>query len=94
MHDSVTIYNDEVFKVVALQMCMEAGVEILLYTQVIDTNVENGELKSVTLFGKGRRMEAEAKVFIDATGDGDVAYMAGARYEKAPITAASCSPPL
>ena len=80
MHDSVTIYNDEVFKVVALDMCIKAGVEILLYTQVIDTNVENGCLKSVTLFGKGRKMELEADVFIDATGDGDVGYMAGARY--------------
>ena len=80
-HNSVTIINEEVFKVVALQKCMEAGVDILLYTQVIDTNVENGCLKSVTLFGKGRRMELEATVFIDATGDGDVGYMAGARYE-------------
>ena len=93
MHDSVTIYDDEVFKVVALQMCMEAGVEILLYTQVIDTNVENGELKSVTLFGKGRKMEAEAKIFIDATGDGDVGYMAGARFEKGPDNNGKLQPP-
>ncbi len=81
MHDSVTIYDHEVFKVVAFEMCIEAGVELLLHTQVIDTNVENGRLKSVTLFGKGRRIEVAAKVFIDATGDGDVAYMAGATYE-------------
>ena len=93
MHDSVTIYDDEVFKVVALDMCIKAGVEILLYTQVIDTNVENGELKSVTLFGKGRKMEAEAKIFIDATGDGDVGYMAGARYEKGPDNNGKLQPP-
>ena len=93
MHDSVTIYNDEVFKVVALDMCIKAGVEILLYTQVIDTNVENGELKSVTLFGKGRKMEAEAKIFIDATGDGDVGYMAGARFEKGPHGNGKLQPP-
>ena len=93
MHDSVTIYDDEVFKVVALDMCIKAGVEILLYTQVIDTNVENGELKSVTLFGKGRKMEAEAKIFIDATGDGDVGYMAGARFEKGPDNNGKLQPP-
>ena len=93
MHDSVTIYDDEVFKVVALDMCIKAGVEILLYTQVIDTNVENGELKSVTLFGKGRKMEAEAKIFIDATGDGDVGYMAGARFEKGPNNNGKLQPP-
>lgn len=81
MHDSVTIYNDELFKVVALEKCLDAGVDLLLYTVVIDTNVENGILKSVTLFGKGRKLEVSAKVFIDATGDGDVGYMAGARFE-------------
>ncbi len=82
MHDSVTIYDHEVLKVVALEKCMDAGVELLFHTQVIDTNVENGLLKSVTLFGKSHRIEVEAKIFIDATGDGDVGYLAGATYEK------------
>lgn len=93
MHDSVTIYNEEVFKVVAFEKCAEAGVEILLYTQVIDTNVENGHLQSVTLFGKGRRMEVEAKVFIDATGDGDVGYMAGATFELGQKGSGKLQPP-
>ena len=81
-HNSVTIMDEEVFKVVALDKCIKAGVEILLYTQVIDTNVENGELKSVTLFGKGRKMELEADVFTDAVSEttkGDnLLYMAAA----------------
>lgn len=81
MHNSVTIYDHEVFKIVAFEKTLEAGVELLLHTQVIDTNMENGILKSVTLFGKGHRMEVNARVFIDATGDGDVGYMAGATYE-------------
>lgn len=81
MHNSVTIYDSEAFKILAFEKCLDAGVELLLHTQVIDTNMENGRLKSVTLFGKGRRIEASAKVFIDATGDGDVGYMAGATYE-------------
>lgn len=93
MHDSVTIYNDEVFKVVAFEKCMEAGVEILLYTQVIDTNVENGRLQSVTLFGKGRKMEVAAKVFIDATGDGDVGYLAGATFEMGQKGSGTLQPP-
>ena len=92
-HNSVTIMDEEVFKVVALDKCIKAGVEILLYTQVIDTNVENGELKSVTLFGKGRRMELEADVFIDATGDGDVGYMARARYEMGQKDTGTLQPP-
>ena len=52
--DEQVLMNRFLYTAVLTQMCMEAGVELLLYTQVIDTNVENGELKSVTLFGKGR----------------------------------------
>lgn len=82
MHDSITIYDHEYFKVIAFEKCKEAGVDILLHTEIIDANVDNGILKSVTLFGKANRIIVTAKVFIDATGDGDVAYMAGACYEK------------
>ena len=81
LHDSVTIYDHEVFKIVAFEKTREAGVELLLHTQVIDTNMENGILKSLTLFGKSYRMEVSARIFIDATGDGDVGYLAGAAYE-------------
>lgn len=81
MHDSVTIYDHEVFKVVAFEKCLEAGVTLLMHTQIIDANVENGAIRSVTLFGKGHRIELTAKVFIDATGDGDLGYLAGATYE-------------
>jgi len=82
MHNSVTLYNHEEFKLVAFEKCLEAGVEILLNTEVIDADVEDGSIRKLTLFGKGYRIEVEAKVFIDATGDGDVGYLAGAHYEK------------
>ena len=81
MHNSVTTYNHDISKIVLMEMCREAGAEILLHTEVIGTNVDNGHIRSVTLFGKGHRIEASAKVFIDATGDGDMAFMAGAEYE-------------
>ena len=93
LHNSVTIYDHEVFKIVAFEKCREAGVDLLLHTQIIGTNVENGHLASVTLFGKSRRIEVGAKVFIDATGDGDVAYLAGATYEKGQNNCGTVQPP-
>lgn len=81
MHDSVTLYDHEILKVVALEKCLEAGIELMLHTQVIDVNGENGRIRSITLFGKGNRVEVSARVFVDATGDGDLGYMAGARFE-------------
>lgn len=93
LHNSVTIYDHEIFKIVALELCREAGVELLLHMQIIDTLVENDRLSSVTLFGKSRRIEVSAKVFIDATGDGDVAYMAGCSYEKGQDNCGTVQPP-
>ncbi|MDO4548297.1 MAG: FAD-dependent oxidoreductase [Clostridia bacterium] len=93
LHDSLTIYNPEVFKVVAIQKCLEAGVELLLHCQVTDVNTDNGRIDSITLFGKGNKLEVTADVFIDATGDGDMAYMAGARYEKGQMNSGVLQPP-
>ena len=93
LHNSVTIYDHEIFKVVAFEKCREAGAEVLLHTQVIDTNMENGRLESITLFGKSHCIEVEARVFIDATGDGDVAYLAGASYEKGQNDCGTVQPP-
>ncbi|ACL75305.1 FAD-dependent oxidoreductase [Ruminiclostridium cellulolyticum] len=93
MHNSVTLYDHEIFKVVAFEMCLNAGVEILLHTEIIDTNVENGKIKTVTLFGKGYHIEVEAAVFIDASGDGDMGYMAGATYNMGQKDTGALQPP-
>ncbi len=93
MHNSITLYDHEIFKVVAFEMCLNAGVEILLNTEIIDTDVENGKIKSVKLFGKGYHIEVEAAVFIDATGDGDMGYMAGATYNMGQKDTGALQPP-
>jgi hypothetical protein len=82
MHNSTTVIQPDVFKIVALQTCKEAGVELLLYCNTVSVEVENRRLTKVYVQGKGMQIEIEAKVFIDATGDGDVAFLAGASYEK------------
>ena len=93
MHDSITMYDHEIFKIVALEKCMEAGIDLLFHTEVIDTNVENGKLESITLFGKGRKIQVSAKIFIDATGDGDIGYMTGCHYEKGQKGTGKLQPP-
>ena len=92
-HNSVTLYDHEIFKIVAFEKCLEAGVEILLHTQPIDVNLENGRIKSVILFGKGYRIEVEARVFIDASGDGDLGFLSGARFSKGQKDTGVLQPP-
>ncbi len=93
MHNSITLYDHEIFKVVAFEMCLNADVEILLHTEIIDTTVENGKIKTVTLFGKGYHIEVEAAVYIDASGDGDMGYMAGATYNMGQKDTGALQPP-
>ncbi len=81
LHNSVTIIDSEMMKVLAFEMCREAGVQVLLHSEVVDVNVKNGRIDRIYLMGKGTRYDIKASVFIDGTGDGDVAYLAGATYE-------------
>ena len=81
MHNSVTLYHHDIAKIVLIEMCQEAGVDILLHTALESVDVDNARLQRATFMGKGNRIEVSAKVFIDATGDGDVGFMAGAAYE-------------
>ncbi len=65
-----------------IEMLEEAGAEILLYTTVIDTICEDDTVKGVICLNKDGLLRINAKVIIDATGDGDVAYKTGAAYTK------------
>lgn len=49
---------------------------------VTDVVMEGNTLKGVVVSGKEGRQVFNAKVFADATGDGDVAYYAGGEYMK------------
>lgn len=81
-HNSTTVINPLYARIVSFEMIKESNIQPLLHCEVIGANVENGRLVSVTVMGKGTEIEIQADVFIDATGDGDLAYLAGARYEK------------
>jgi len=93
MHNSVTLYDHELFKIVALRKVLKENIEVLFHTDVESVEVENARLKKVILRGKGWRILVSAPVFIDATGDGDVAYLAGASYEKGQKDTGVLQPP-
>jgi hypothetical protein len=80
-HDKVTPFDSEIAKVVALDMALEAGVELLLHTFVVDTVVEDGRVAGVVAANKSGMSYVPAEITIDCTGDGDVAARGGARFE-------------
>jgi len=75
------IAEPEAVKLLLEEMCQEAGVEVLLYTQVCAAHTEHGHLKAVICEEKGGRWAATGNAFVDATGDGDLSYFAGCSYD-------------
>lgn len=81
-HNSTTIINPLYARIVCFELIKENNIQSLLHSEVISASIENGKLVSITIMGKGTEIEIQAKVFVDATGDGDLAYLAGAKFEK------------
>lgn len=75
-------FDVEAMKLTCDQMVKEASVKVLLHTCVIDALMEEKDVRGLEIYNKSGRQVVLAKAFVDATGDGDVAVMAGAIYEK------------
>ena len=74
-------FSPEGMKLVALDLCEDAGVKLLLHSFVYDAQVEDGGIRSVSICTKLGPRRVVAKTYIDATGDGDVAAFAHAPLE-------------
>ena len=81
VHNSMSPISAPMFKVLAVEMCKEAGVDILFNCDLTDVKVECGRITEVTVYGKCTDIRIKGKVFVDGTGDGDMAYMAGCEYQ-------------
>lgn len=71
-------FDAEALKVVIDELCQEAGVTLMLHSLVVDALLEGGAIGAVVVENKSGRQAVVGKVVIDATGDADVAYRAGA----------------
>lgn len=70
--------HPENYKLVAEQMVEESGVELYTNTVLIDSVTDGEKITHIILNDKSGTYALTAKTFIDATGDGDLAYMSGA----------------
>jgi len=73
--------DPEVFKWQAAEMLAEAGADVLLHTLACDPIVEDGRVAGVFTESKNGRRAVRARVVVDCTADGDVAFRAGCGYD-------------
>lgn len=75
-------FDPEIAKVVLEQMCLESGVKVRLHTRIASAHVDAARrLRTIVTESKSGAEAWRAKVFIDATGDGDLAALAGCGFD-------------
>ncbi len=70
------------WKCLAMELCTQAGVKLMLHTQAIDTLRGGERVTGIVVRNKSGEQRIHADVVIDCSGDGDVAAHAGATWEK------------
>lgn len=78
LHVSLTMIDPEGTKRLAWEIMEECGVKVLMYVMFVDVIKEGNKVKGVIIESKKGREAILAKTVIDCTGDGDVAFRAGA----------------
>ena len=85
--DGLIAVDPELLKHQFTTMLLEAGVDLLLHTYIVQAITEDGAVTGVIVENKAGRSAILAKVVVDVTGDGDVAASAHAAFvmEKRPL---------
>ena len=73
-----TVFDPEALKLVLDRAVAQAGVEVICHATVIGAEREGDRIAAVTWQDRRGPHRAAARAFVDATGDGDLAHLAGA----------------
>jgi hypothetical protein len=71
----------EYLKLIWQVLVDRAGVDILFHTSVVDAETAANRITNVNAVSGSQFMTFQARYFIDATGEGDLAFLAGADYQ-------------
>lgn len=74
-------FDPVVHGIILEQMCRESGVQVLLHAGVCGVKKEKGEIRAIAAACKDGIRKIEGRVFVDCTGDGSLAVLAGAGYD-------------
>ncbi len=74
-------FNPQLFAILAEKALLDAGVNVLYGTYAVNTIVSENKIDAVIIENKTGRTAIKVKSVVDATGDADIAYFAGAPTE-------------
>ena len=73
-------FDGESMKRALDDLVLDSGVEVLLYSKITGIELENGRITALRVNGPMGDFAVQGGLYIDATGDGMLAYYAGERY--------------
>ncbi len=85
-------FNSEYFKIVLDDMTVEAGVTVLFHSVLADVKKQGETINAIEIIAKSQRITIEADFFVDATGDGDLFYLAGCDFQLGRESDGLCQP--
>ena len=85
-------YDPEAMKIETEELCLDAGVKLLYHSFLADCTVEDGKIKNIRVATKDGLKTFTAKMYVDSTGDGDLAYFAGVPTKKGRDEDGHCQP--
>ncbi len=85
-------YDPEIMKLVLERLCQEAGVRVRLHTRICAAIVEGREIRAVVGESRSGREAWAASMYIDCTGDGDLAAQAGSGFDLGHPDSGACQP--
>lgn len=77
-HKHVTPFDTEALKKISEELCIESGVRLLYHVMLIEAECDGERVTAAYFATKNGIYKITAKVFIDCTGDADLAFLAGA----------------
>ncbi|MBL8669394.1 MAG: FAD-dependent oxidoreductase [Alphaproteobacteria bacterium] len=78
---TIVCYDTEIMKIAVVNWVRRHKIDLLLYTFAHDVVVSDGRVTGLVVLNKNQRTLLKAKLFIDCSGDGDLAIGAGAPFE-------------
>ncbi len=89
---TVTPFDSEGMKAELEEMCGEAGVTLLYHTCVTGVDKQEGKITAVSVYHKNGGGKIRAKMFVDASGDCDLSFLAGEKVNKGRKLDGKCQP--
>ena len=87
-----SVFNEEILKYVLNRMALESGVELLFQAYITGAERKGARIEAVHVSGVSGPKVFTAACFVDATGDANLAYLAGCPFRKGRESDGLCQP--